>query len=312
MPCRAIIDVLAHLGANPASLLHLAMISEVAAVLGRVVNQNYQRDTCHRFRLGQVLCSIPSRPKLRFVCALARRLEPSREGNRMGRILNHISREGYMGIDNTDGDTGAHRVPSRRRGVERFEALLDATEQLLAERANDDISLADIAERTSVPLASIYHFFPNRNSAFVALAQRFQRALHEIAEQPMPEPVGSWQDIVRSRQRLGADYLNGHPAALRLFMGAGVSVEVRNTDLSGNAMLARNRVAYFNRYFEMPKIPDFEKRVAISIALMDGIWALSYSMHGRITDEYVEESIRASILYLRCYLPEFVVRRAGT
>ncbi|MCL6708441.1 TetR/AcrR family transcriptional regulator [Pseudomonas sp. R2.Fl] len=214
-----------------------------------------------------------------------------------------------MANDRTEGLSGAHRVPSRRRGVERFEALLDGTEQLLTERANDDISLADIAERTNVPLASIYHFFPNRNAAFVALAQRYQRALHDIAEEPMPLPVAGWQDIVRDRQRLGADFLNAHPAALRLFMGAGVSVEVRNTDLSGNALLARNRVAFFSRYFDMPAIPDFEKRVAISIALMDGIWALSYSIHGRITDEYLEESTRTSILYLRCYLPEFVPAR---
>ena len=211
----------------------------------------------------------------------------------------------------SDNESASHRVPLRKRGVERFEVLLDATEALLADRTNDDVSLAQIAEKAGVPLASVYHFFPNRNAAFVALAQRFHNALHAIALEPLQPPISGWQAVIASRQMIGAKYLNAHPAALRLFMGAGVSVDVRNTDLNGNADLARDRVKFLNRYFEMPPIRDLEKRIAISIALMDGIWALSYSAHGRITDEYVEESTRASVIYLRCFLPEFIEFRDG-
>lgn len=208
-----------------------------------------------------------------------------------------------------DNDTASHRVPMRKRGVERFELLLDATAQLLAERPDEDISLAQIAERADVPLASLYHFFPNRNAAFVALARRYHAALHEPGLENEATRPSRWQDVVESKQRIGAEYLNKNPAALRLFMGAGVSVEVRNTDLSGNAELARGRAEYLNRMFHIPYVRDLEKRIAVSIALMDGIWALSYSVHRSITNEYLEESIRASILYLRCYLPEFLEPR---
>ncbi len=211
----------------------------------------------------------------------------------------------------SDNDSASHRAPLRKRGVERFEVLLDATEALLADRANEDVSLAQIAEKAGVPLASVYHFFPNRNSAFVALAQRFHIALHAIAQEPLQPPISGWQEVIASRQKIGAKYLNAHPAALRLFLGAGVSVDVRNTDLNGNADLARDRVKFLDHYFEMPKIRDLEKRIAISIALMDGIWALSYSVYGRITDEYVAESTRASVIYLRCFLPEFIEFRPG-
>ncbi|PYE30800.1 TetR family transcriptional regulator [Rhizobium sp. PP-F2F-G38] len=211
----------------------------------------------------------------------------------------------------SDNEGAVHRVPMRKRGVERFEVLLDATEALIADRTNDDVSLAQIAEKAGVPLASVYHFFPNRNAAFVALAERFHNALRTMAQEPLQPPISGWQEVVASRQRIGANYLNAHPAALRLFMGAGVSVDVRNTDLNGNADLARGRVKFLDHYFEMPKIKDLEKRIAISIALMDGIWALSYSVYGRITDEYVEESTRASVTYLRSFLPEFIEFRPG-
>lgn len=215
-------------------------------------------------------------------------------------------------LDNlSDKDRHSARFPTRKRGVERFDLLLDATASLLAEKLDDDISLAQIADRAGVPLTSVYHFFTNRNAAFVALAQRFQVQIHAIGLGELNPVPKTWQEVIESRQRLGARYLNANPAALRLFMGAGVSVEVRNTDLSGNAALARGRTEYLMRTFTIPPMPDFEKRVAISIALMDGIWALSYSIHGYITDEYVTESARSSIMYLRCYLPEYLELRPG-
>lgn len=201
------------------------------------------------------------------------------------------------------------RRPLRARGIKRVEVLLDATEYILAYSRNDEISLAAIAEQAGVPLPSVYHFFPNRNAALVALAGRYHRDLAELARQPLePEPEG-WQDMVRMRQRIGARYLNRHPAALRLFMGAGVSVEVRTLDLRGNATNAAARAADMRQRFECTGLDDLEHWLAVSIGLMDGIWAISYAEHGTITDEYVIESTRASIAYLRCYLPEFLPRR---
>lgn len=198
----------------------------------------------------------------------------------------------------------------RKRGVERFHRLLDATAELLSQRPEDDISLAQIAERAAVPLASVYHFFPNRNAAFVALAKRYHAEIAASTRSPILPVPATWQDYIARRQRTGADYLNANPAALRLFMGAGVSVEVRNTDLHGNADLARARTAYLLETFEMPNIADLEDKVAVSIALVDGIWALSYSQHGQITDAYLEQSVRAAVAYLRCYLPEILSLRA--
>lgn len=208
--------------------------------------------------------------------------------------------------DRPETEPGLYRPPTRRRGIDRFEALLDATAWLLAERFDENISIAQIAEKAGVPLASVYHFFPSRNAAFVALAQRYQTQLHELALREQVPPPTRWQDIIEDRQRAGARYLNENPAALRLFLGAGVSVEVRNTDLRGNVELARSRAALLRDTFEMETMAGLEKWLAVSVALVDGIWALSYSLHGRITDEYVEEGVRCAVLYLRSYLPEIL------
>ncbi len=201
------------------------------------------------------------------------------------------------------------RKPVRRHAQERFDALLDATESLLADPRNEDVSLAQISEVAGVPLASVYHFFPNRNAAFVALAQRFHAELRARAEQRQDPPPSSWQAHLAHTQRRATTYLNDRPAALRLFMGAGVSVQVRNIDMEGNAQISRRRAEEFSLYFDMPRIPELENRMATVLAMSDGIWALSYSIHGKVTDAYLEESIRASVCYLRCFLPEVIAPR---
>ncbi|HEV7415363.1 TetR/AcrR family transcriptional regulator [Tianweitania sediminis] len=201
----------------------------------------------------------------------------------------------------------------RRRGLERYNTLLDATEQLLAENSDEDISLAQIAEAAGIPLASVYHFFPNRNAAFVALALRFNEEIYRLSIEPLadPEPQ-SWQDMLHMKHARAAAFQNSRPAALRLFLGAGVSVAVRNADLSGNARIARSRERLFEAYFYMPHIPDFVDRLEIAGASMDGIWALSYGRHGFITEDFRKEATAGAIDYLRRFLPEFLPRKPLT
>ena len=196
------------------------------------------------------------------------------------------------------------RPPQRRRGRERFARLLDVTEALLVERPDADVTLAMIAERAGVPLPSVYHFFPNRNAILIELARRYHQDLTEQNLQPLTPPPDSWQGLVRARHAIGRDYLNAHPAALRLFMGAGVSVEVRTLDLNGNTSMAGLRAAQMRARFDCRGLDGLDAWLGNAFGLIDGIWAISWARHGVVTDPYLEESLRAAVAYLRCYLPE--------
>jgi AcrR family transcriptional regulator len=166
--------------------------------------------------------------------------------------------------------------PMRRRGVERRKHILDATDALLAERGAGDISLADIAGRADVPLALLYHFVPYRNAAFVALALRFNEEIDRRSIAPLtdPEPA-TRQDLLDRKHRRAAEFQNGRPAALRLVLGAGVSVAVRTTDVTGNARIALGRARFLEVSFRRPEIPRFVDHLEIGAAAMDGIGALS-------------------------------------
>lgn len=201
----------------------------------------------------------------------------------------------------------------RRRGIERLNLLLDATERLLEEHADEDISLAQIAEAAGVPLPSVYHFFPNRNAAFEALALRFNEEIYRRSIQPLtgPEPQ-TWQDLLEMKHASGAAFQNSRPAALRLFLGAGVSVAIRNSDFSSNARIARSRVRFFEAYFHMPFIEDFATKLELAAAANEGIWALSYGRHGYISVPARQEGTATAIAYLRRYLPEILPRKPLT
>lgn len=206
-------------------------------------------------------------------------------------------------------DDRTGRQPQRKRGILRHARLLDAAATVLMRTGDATLSLAMIAEEAGVPLPSVYHFFPNRNAVLASLATRYHADLAERARTPLTPPPDRWQDIIRRRQESGVEYLNANPAALHLFMGAGVSAEVRNLDLQGNASLASVRAQEFRTYFDCSSLNDLDHWLAVSIGLMDGIWAISWTKHRRIAPEYLEESVNAVIAYLRTHLPESLPRR---
>ena len=201
------------------------------------------------------------------------------------------------------------RRPQRKPGQVRFRKLLDALDQLLATSNVQDIGLYQIAAKAKVPNASIYHFFPSTEAALLALAEVHHDALLELSKLPLDVPPARWQDLFRQKVTGAAEYHNSHPAALRLFLGANISVEVKSADISQYHRLVEARSQLLSHYFHVPIVPDWERRLSTYFAMIDGVFSLSYSETGYIRDDYIAEAHQAGIAYLRCYLPEILVPR---
>lgn len=199
------------------------------------------------------------------------------------------------------------RTPSRGRGVERVTALLDAAELLLTEGSPDDIGLYQIAEAAGVPPASVYHFFPTKEAAFVALAQRYMKGFAETGRLPFEAArLHSWQDLMAIDQQRARDFYSGHPAALKLLYGGFGGLESRKVDYEYVSSVAAIMYRRFDSVFHMPYVAEPAKRFHICWAITDAIWSLSYIEHAQITDDYAQEALAASIAYCRIFLPDRV------
>ncbi len=61
------------------------------------------------------------------------------------------------------------RTPRQTRSRDRVDAILEAARELIGKRGNDAVSMREIAARASVPIASVYDYFPDKNGILRAL-----------------------------------------------------------------------------------------------------------------------------------------------
>lgn len=204
------------------------------------------------------------------------------------------------------------RKPSRSHGRARYAVLLAATEKLLESENPDSIGLYEIAAKAKIPNASIYHFFPSREAAYVALAQRYMDELDAAHRIPIEAAlIQSWQDLYRIDVRRAYEFYNRRKPAMKILYGGYGGVEARNIDTIFTLEIARCQYDRLNSIFHMPHIPDPEHFFEIRTAILDAIWSVSVRRYGYITERHFEESLDACMSYTAQYLPRRIQRRAN-
>ena len=78
------------------------------------------------------------------------------------------------------------RQPTQQRSRKRVEAILQAAKSLISEKGSAQLKIHDIAERAGVTPASIYQYFPSKNSITHALAETTFDQMHQHMLQELP------------------------------------------------------------------------------------------------------------------------------
>ena len=63
------------------------------------------------------------------------------------------------------------KLPVQARSRKRVETILDATSSILVTSGHEALTAVGIAEKAGIPVASIYQYFPNKESILYALCQ---------------------------------------------------------------------------------------------------------------------------------------------
>lgn len=209
-----------------------------------------------------------------------------------------------------DSELAKKLVPNKfkftsQQGRIRRQKLLMGARTLCETRAVKDISLADVCEEAGIPRASAYHFFPNVEAIFLAL--RFLNAIEmlEALNSVDSSDFNRWQAYLTALIEKGATILHEDNVKAKLvyetntpdFEGDsfGTQIDDQIIELFYNELAAR---------YVMPELKDIRDVLLVGYSIANGVFMMSYRLEGSITEHYLQESITATIAYLRCYLPE--------
>ncbi|MGE0623480.1 MAG: TetR/AcrR family transcriptional regulator [Pseudomonadales bacterium] len=96
-------------------------------------------------------------------------------------------------------DLTTRKTPSQARSRERVELILEATRELLREKGFPDITTNAIARQASIPVSSVYQYFPNKQAILVALYEDYLArilTIYDRLDQPEYLSLG-WRKFFR-------------------------------------------------------------------------------------------------------------------
>lgn len=194
------------------------------------------------------------------------------------------------------------RQPQQQRGHTRVEQVLAEAEAMLREGGIEAFSIPALAERLGFTRTSIYKFFPTPYAILNTLAEQHLTALEtSLGEQAARLRLPRWEDTVAMIVRSGASYYDRHPVACKLILGGPVSdasyraFEFTVTRLGG---LARDILLAHG--VTVPEgSPDLP---ALAVEFGTGCFRMSYFLHGRITEPYIQAAEDVMLTFLRSRL----------
>ncbi|GAB4547936.1 MAG: TetR/AcrR family transcriptional regulator [Anaerolineae bacterium] len=114
------------------------------------------------------------------------------------------------------------RSPQRPRGKQRVTLILDTAEMLLAEEGYEALTTNAIAAKASIPIGSVYQFFPNKEAILSAIGERYREGIQlayggiiTLAKRgvSLEALVNAWVDTI-------TDFGGAHFGFTRIVLGA--------------------------------------------------------------------------------------------
>jgi AcrR family transcriptional regulator len=141
----------------------------------------------------------------------------------------------------SDLDRKLRNVPTQARSRERLRRVLDAADELLSAEGAEAFTTKRIAETAGVPVGSVYHYFPDKETIVEALAVRywsdFEDLVAAVAEtderSPLADPAGAVLEALAAGFR-------ARPGFLALWYGGLRTERVRDATRPTRGAIARS------------------------------------------------------------------------
>lgn len=201
----------------------------------------------------------------------------------------------------------------QKRGRERRMHILRAARELLIEKDLNEISLADVAGRTGVPLSSLYHFYPNLQKLLTEMVPVFTTELIEFYRQAFRSVEGdTWKFYFDRIIDATTEFYEKNPGYRQLILSGKAPDQIKRADRRLDEILVKAITVRIEERFDFPEIPELNEAFSYALQIIELALSLSVIRNGTITPAAIAEGKRAGYAYLRTYLPEDIPLRGDS
>lgn len=131
-------------------------------------------------------------------------------------------------------------VPTQERSRERFDRILAAATEILAEKGGDAFRMSDIVERTGIAFGSLYQYFPDKSAVIGTLAERCNAIGRDCVQRDLAE-MKKLSDLHAALCRITDGYeqmFREHPVAHHIWQATQADRSLQQIDAEDVAFLA--------------------------------------------------------------------------
>jgi AcrR family transcriptional regulator len=156
------------------------------------------------------------------------------------------------------------RAPQQQRALDRIQAILAATEALLAENGYDGLTMVGIAARAGITHTSIYHYFQSVDAILAALVARimddFDREVD--ARLAQAETLQELVEALLDSVAVGFEIYRSNPVSRGLWAATRYLPALRKLDYEDTA---RNSQLFSERFIALAPQADPEAIHALTL-----------------------------------------------
>ncbi|MDX2077782.1 MAG: TetR/AcrR family transcriptional regulator [bacterium] len=204
-----------------------------------------------------------------------------------------------------DDQSYLRNIPKQSRSLKRFHDILDVADALFAQHGYDVVSTNHIADGAGIPIGSVYHFFPDKETILHALLDRYRERLHEVFPKQISPP------------RTIADILDEMMTNLLAFGGQYPNFDqlLLNGDIEKEYALHRQITKWVGEMLgvQFPELSSHarDKCAKTGVAMMVGIFTLMNPPFHLSADELNLQARLALTGYLKAFLHREKINEMG-
>ncbi|TIW68149.1 MAG: TetR/AcrR family transcriptional regulator, partial [Mesorhizobium sp.] len=173
--------------------------------------------------------------------------------------------------------TEPRRRPKQERSRERIDAILSTTMRLIGEKGIDAVTMKEVGALAGGPIATVYHYFPNKSAILAMLYERFAEE-SRARFGAIIAGIRGVDDVTSAADRLLDDYYNrvaADPAIQDLQNAIQADKALQNLDIAETRQQAKMFCDHVGPMLEPERREAFGRVVFLIFQLAGGVVRLA-------------------------------------